>query len=1166
MPVQLPNDLMAGNWFVMLVVDAGSVVSESDEENNVKTASSILQIDPSAAYKPDLVVDDLIVPSGGSLSQNDKLNYQLVIRNIGQSEAKSFKFAAFLSTDKVLDPEDLKITDDNKTTIFSLDPDAQRSFVKAYTIPEDVPDGDYYLIAHVDHTNAVSEADEFNNKAVANPVVAIRYVEPQGVDLEVIEWKALTTIVYIGGHIGTRLKVRNLGTQDVNSFTYNFFLSKDPYLNPNTDFDLGARNGPKLAAKAEVVLEDLVKLNEGLIYEEGTYYLSVFIDRNNLITELNDGNNSDTDSAGIAVTNEMNVDLEAIDVDFHPVSAPAGGEVTISHSIKNNGSTNSGGFFSAIVFSPDPSLSAAGVAAGADFLVAKIPVGGVGPGVTEDLVNKIVVPNALPHDISDYYVGVIVDYGDAVTGELDNNNNQVVTDYTLAVSEPQGGCFEDDFEANDDQASAAEITEGEHTGLGLCGAEDWFELFVPQGNTLTVELLLSSPLYLEPRPFDLDLQVLGGTSGLDKTSEMIGDYEKVVVLSAANDETVYLRVYPKEDGNEAQYDLLVNVSAPEDGVDLIVDRVFVQPKSIYPGGVVQITTELYNVGNVASPTFDVNYFLSEDPLLDDADLPMGGVQDLQIGALGWHIADEKHVLPVTSGGSYYVLAKVDAGEAVTEVSETNNIGVSDVISLDDTLVCEQDSFEPNDAAISAAEMATASGIYANLYVCPDLEDWYSFDLSLGQAFAVTVNYSYEASKGAVRIELYDETRTAIVDASSDPNNPFVGIPSVYYEGPYYLRIYVQAPPTGDSEPYPYTMGVSLSMAPEASVCEPDPDEFNNSFELSSTIGCGPSTHTLCSKDVDVYHLEVELGQSLSASLNHADDALKMGVYFEPGEAPGDVTQGNGSVSVSPGPARDVWLIIEPVSPFANLQTYAYDLFVDGISGTDLTISVDEVFPVEAVQDEDVQLSLTLSNQCVDAADALGYRVFVSQDALVDDADVLIYEGSLDGLAGKSSELVEVKASIPPDLAPGEAWIVAEVDSEHLIHESNEWNNEDASPVTIASSCEDDPFEPNDGAEMAATIQAGLYPGLMLCKNDYDWYRVKAEADSLLSVDLLHDDDGDLDMRLYTATNLAQYLAAGTETEDGESLEYLATNGGWYYLRVAGFNEAQNEYELQVEIK
>ena len=1167
MALQIPSDTAYGPYYLFLMVDAGEVVSETNEEDNVRTAADFLEI--GASNKADLAVDALSInaEAGTSLSQGvDNLNYQLSIRNQGNAAATAFKFSAYLSLDPVLDDSDFLITGNDSTTIFSLEPDGTRSFVRAYPLPEAdlLPDGDYYLIARVDSGESVDESDESNNERASETPVSLEFVPEQGKDLAVTQFQVTTDIVYIGGSVATSLKIENVGTDKVSDYTYTYFISANPSLNPNTDLVLGTRDGPAIEAGAEVVIEDLVAVTDTHVTGPGIFYVSVYVNKDNKYNELDSSNNSWTDTAGIDVTEDATIDLELYEVEFHPTTVVAGNTVAIGITVKNNGSNHSGGFSADVVLSPDAEITDAGIDAGLDYVLDPIVHGGAGPGQQIEVTSQVDVPVALPHDISQYYVGVLVDHVEAIA-ETSEANNVQISAYPLTVLETAGGCFEDSYEPNDVQPEAQLIEAGTYEDLGLCEGEDWFKIDVPAGSALTVELISEAPLALEPPPSDLDLELYSASGTSLGGGALIGDYEKALVLGTPSARTIFFSVSPRDAGNRAHYDMTVTLTDPDLGVDLFVDQVAVSPTTIYPGGQVQIISEIFNGGADPSGNFNVDYYLSVDGVLDAGDAPVTPGDVVSLEGSGSEVIIGNYVLPVVTGGYYHVLVQVDAGHVVAEVNEDNNVGVSSQLFLDDGLVCEQDQFWPNTTIESAAHMAATSGSYSELFVCPHLPDCYEYALPPEMEFSSTINYSYTSSSGAVEVRLYDGTGTSIVDASSDPTNTSVSLPYVYYPGTYYVCVSVP----DDAEPYEYTMGVNVSAPLASNVCPADAEEYNNSFELATEIGCGPSTHILCNKDVDIYRLQAIGGEMLKVTLTHQQNQARVGLYLEPGDPPVDQTSGNGSISMFASSSQVVYVAVEAVNPDSALASFSYDLFVEGVSGVDLRGEIESLYPESVLQGEDTDLSLRFFNECQDDAEASTFGVFLSDDELLDTGDVQVGAGSVDAIQAGLSVAQSQTVTLPSDAQPGERHLLLVTDLNSWVDESNEGNNVASIPVTVTGVCQDDEAEQNDDLASGSPLSAGILPDLMICKNDQDWFKILLSTGDELSITLSCDPaGGDIDMRLYGADGSSAPLLSGTESEGGavETLSWTADASGLVYLRVIGFNEAQNAYSLEVDIQ
>lgn len=113
-------------------------------------------------------------------------------------------------------------------------------------------------------------------------------------------------------------------------------------------------------------------------------------------------------------------------------------------------------------------------------------------------------------------------------------------------------------------------------------------------------------------------------------------------------------------------------------------------------------------------------------------------------------------------------------------------------------------------------------------------------------------------------------------------------------------------------------------------------------------------------------------------------------------------------------------------------------------------------------------------------------------------------------------------------------------------------------------CTDDGFEPNDAQSAAATLVAGAYTGMEVCSGDDDWFAVTlAAGDTLTVATLFSHASGDLDLAVHNAAGTR--LAVAESVSDNEGLVYQATGASTVYVRVYGYQGAENGYELQVDV-
>ena len=158
------NNTTAGTKFLLFVVDSSRSQGETDEDDNVIAH----QIELASA---DLV---LIAASGPtSIAAGETFDVSRTIRNAGVGPAPAnWTDAVYLSSDSVLDNDDLRIGNDNPSDFIPLAVDAQFTAPITTTMPSVTP-GDYFLIVKADAFGAQTEISENNNiKHFAVTVIA----------------------------------------------------------------------------------------------------------------------------------------------------------------------------------------------------------------------------------------------------------------------------------------------------------------------------------------------------------------------------------------------------------------------------------------------------------------------------------------------------------------------------------------------------------------------------------------------------------------------------------------------------------------------------------------------------------------------------------------------------------------------------------------------------------------------------------------------------------------------------------------------------------------------------------------------------------------------------------------------------------------------------------
>lgn len=112
-------------------------------------------------------------------------------------------------------------------------------------------------------------------------------------------------------------------------------------------------------------------------------------------------------------------------------------------------------------------------------------------------------------------------------------------------------------------------------------------------------------------------------------------------------------------------------------------------------------------------------------------------------------------------------------------------------------------------------------------------------------------------------------------------------------------------------------------------------------------------------------------------------------------------------------------------------------------------------------------------------------------------------------------------------------------------------------------CPDDELEDNDGFFQATGISLPYArSGLQVCAGDDDYFSFIFEAGATVTVDAAFSHvDGDLDIFLHDPGR--NQVANSVSVTDDEQIIYEASQTGVYYLRVHGFANAENSYDLYV---
>ena len=271
--LQIPADVTAGAYYLIGVADGTSVVSETGETNNVRSAA--------LPVGGDLVVTALTISGGGAA--NGPMTVTDSTKNQGAAIPQS-ETAFYLSVNSTLDANDVFL---GSRVVPALGAAATSTAPTQLTVPAGTLPGTYWVIAVADWRAEIAESAENNNTRQNSFKV--------GPDLLVSTITAPSSAV-AGTTISVTDTTLNQGGDTAPASVTAYYLSANGTLDPG-DVLLGTRTVPLLGPGSSQ--SGSVSLLIPASTSAGTYIIFAKGDGNDSITELIESNNTRTRSISI---------------------------------------------------------------------------------------------------------------------------------------------------------------------------------------------------------------------------------------------------------------------------------------------------------------------------------------------------------------------------------------------------------------------------------------------------------------------------------------------------------------------------------------------------------------------------------------------------------------------------------------------------------------------------------------------------------------------------------------------------------------------------------------------------------------------------------------------------------------------------------------------------
>jgi alpha-tubulin suppressor-like RCC1 family protein/subtilase family serine protease len=591
---------------------------------------------------PDLVTIDVSDPPAQAVI-GDSFTASDVTRNDGNLAATASMTRYYLSPDKSKGTTSRPLSP--LRAVAALGAGAQSAGSVVVTIPANVPEGVYYLLACADNTFLVSEQGESNNcLGSANPVIVT------GPDLVVTAATEPPATLLLGQTILATDTVVNVGSVAAGATETKYLLSLDT-VRDGTDKTLNPQRAvPGLTPGGSSTGSLAVTVPSNV--PAGTYYLLACADSGARVNEANETNNC---LASAGTTSVTGADLVVTQVTVPDLLA-VGASYSFVDSTLNRGTGPSIASTTQYYVSPTPVKIA-----GYRLLTGNHDVGVLAAGETDTGSVTVTVPSGVA--AGSYYVLACADNLFKVAEE-NEVNNCVATASTITVggadlvvtftSDPplQGG-IGTTFPITDEVANVGTVAAGASVTRYWLSRDT---LRNTGDELLTGDRERAVPA-LAPQETNR-----GTINSLKVPASVTPGFYYVL---ACADEGI--RVAETNDGNNCTASThTIGIGLP----DLVVEGL--AATAAFPGDTTTVSESTRNVGFAPALASSTRFYLSTDGTRSDDDPLLGSraVESLAAGAASSGSSPFTIAFSVAPG-SYFVIACADQDGVVTEGDEAN---------------------------------------------------------------------------------------------------------------------------------------------------------------------------------------------------------------------------------------------------------------------------------------------------------------------------------------------------------------------------------------------------------------------------------------------------------------------------------------------------------------
>ena len=353
------------------------------------------------------------------------------------------------------------------------------------------------------------------------------------------------------------------------------------------------------------------------------------------------------------------------------------------------------------------------------------------------------------------------------------------------------------------------------------------------------------------------------------------------------------------------------------------------------------------------------------------------------------------------------------------------------------------------------------------------------------------------------------------------------------------------------------------------------DLYEENDTLESAVALAPGVYQdlqILSRDDDYFSVEVCSGGTLDASISFSDFSGDLELELL------DASEDTLDISVSSNDDEDVsWTNRGVVSEVVYVRVYGYsgdgnvydlNIQVSGCGGPPVNTLGDDIYEDNDTFQEATSItpgaydSLTLTEDdddwyVFDVCEGGNVQVDILFSNAQGNLDAWLYDGAVNYLDASftSNDNESLTAN---DLRAQQVYVRVYSFGDEADYQIN---------ITVTgcnAGLEPDRLEDNDTRETGEVLTPNLYGDLTLTEGDEDWILFDVCEGGTVTVDLTFSDaDGDIDMRLYDEAGVSR--ASAMSVDDNESITYTNAASGQYALRIYGYGNNNNLYDLEFSV-